>query len=361
MPLFKKGGANISDSRKTDGDKKLSSNRSGGAGTENTSRTSTHPSVQIPEPPRSSKSNDMASRTPHPPPTDSGPSPPIPPPKFVFHCQLAHGSATGKVEGFTNVKELYQKIAEVFKMQSKEILFCTLNTYRIDMERLLGGQIGLDDFIFAHVKGQRKTVTVLKTSPALGLTITDNGAGSAFIKRIKEGSIADGVAQICVGDHIEAINNNAVVGTRHYDVARMLRELPVGEEIFFQLVEPVRSFEGIGPRTGSRGGNSTSAANAVGSGKTTLRLRSKGPPVVETEEAPAWELKAAQRIDDLLESFIGIRDPDLAETLVLKSKTVSNPSDFAMAVDEEFADFQFPDDFIFDIWGAVSDGRSGRL
>ncbi|PFX27771.1 PDZ domain-containing protein GIPC1 [Stylophora pistillata] len=361
MPLFKKGGANISDSRKTDGDKKLSSNRSGGAGTENTSRTSTHPSVQIPEPPRSSKSNDMASRTPHPPPTDSGPSPPIPPPKFVFYCQLAHGSATGKVEGFTNVKELYQKIAEVFKMQSKEILFCTLNTYRIDMERLLGGQIGLDDFIFAHVKGQRKTVTVLKTSPALGLTITDNGAGSAFIKRIKEGSIADGVAQICVGDHIEAINNNAVVGTRHYDVARMLRELPVGEEIFFQLVEPVRSFEGIGPRTGSRGGNSTSAANAVGSGKTTLRLRSKGPPVVETEEAPAWELKAAQRIDDLLESFIGIRDPDLAETLVLKSKTVSNPSDFAMAVDEEFADFQFPDDFIFDIWGAVSDGRSGSL
>ena len=46
---------------------------------------------------------------------------------------------------------------------------------------------------------------------------------------------------------------------------------------------------------------------------------------------------------------------------MLKSKTLSNPSDFAMAVDEEFADFQFPDDFIFDIWGAVSDGRSGRL
>lgn len=110
------------------------------------------------------------------------------------------------------------------------------------MERLLGGQIGLDDFIFAHVKGQRKTVEVFKTSPALGLTITDNGAGSAFIKRIKEGSIADGVAQICVGDHIEAINNTAVIGTRHYDVARMLREFPVGEPISFQLVEPMRGF-----------------------------------------------------------------------------------------------------------------------
>lgn len=45
----------------------------------------------------------------------------------------------------------------------------------------------------------------------------------------------------------------------------------------------------------------------------------------------------------------------------MKSKTLTNPSDFAMAVDEEFGDFQFPDDFIFDIWGAVSDGKSGRL
>jgi len=110
------------------------------------------------------------------------------------------------------------------------------------MERLLGGQIGLDDFIFAHVKGQRKAVTVVKASPALGLTITDNGAGCAFIKRIKEGSIIDGVAQICVGDHIEAINNKSVIGVRHYDVARMLRDFPVGEEISFQLIEPVRGF-----------------------------------------------------------------------------------------------------------------------
>lgn len=110
------------------------------------------------------------------------------------------------------------------------------------MDRLLGGQIGLDDFIFAHVKGQQKTVSVVKTSPALGLTITDNGAGRAFIKRIKEGSIIDGVSQICVGDHIEAINNKTVIGIRHYDVARMLRDFPVGEQISFHLVEPVRGF-----------------------------------------------------------------------------------------------------------------------
>ena len=127
MPLFKRGGANFSDSRKSDGDKKLSSNRSAGIGTENNSQISSvsQSSVQIPEPPRSSKSNEMASRTSHPPPqAESRPLPPAPPPKFVFYCQLAHGSATGKVEGFTNVKELYQKIAEVFKIQSSEVSEC---------------------------------------------------------------------------------------------------------------------------------------------------------------------------------------------------------------------------------------------
>lgn len=50
------------------------------------------------------------------------------------------------------------------------------------MEKLLGGQIGLEDFIFAHIKGLKKEVEVYKSEDALGLTITDNGAGFAFIK-----------------------------------------------------------------------------------------------------------------------------------------------------------------------------------
>ena len=61
-------------------------------------------------------------------------------------------------------------------------MFCTLNTHKVDMEKLLGGQIGLEDFIFAHIKGQRKEIEVYKGEDALGLTITDNGAGYAFIK-----------------------------------------------------------------------------------------------------------------------------------------------------------------------------------
>ena len=47
---------------------------------------------------------------------------------------------------------------------------------------MLGGQLGLDDFIFAHIRGQPKVVDIVKSDEALGLTITDNGAGLAFIK-----------------------------------------------------------------------------------------------------------------------------------------------------------------------------------
>ena len=61
-------------------------------------------------------------------------------------------------------------------------MFCTLNTHKVDMDKLLGGQIGLEDFIFAHIKGQKKEIEVYKGEDALGLTITDNGAGYAFIK-----------------------------------------------------------------------------------------------------------------------------------------------------------------------------------
>ena len=47
--------------------------------------------------------------------------------------------------------------------------------------------------------GQKKELEVEKTEDALGLTITDNGAGYAFIKRIKEGSVVSRHNHIKVG------------------------------------------------------------------------------------------------------------------------------------------------------------------
>ncbi|XP_029473382.1 PDZ domain-containing protein GIPC2 isoform X2 [Rhinatrema bivittatum] len=164
-------------------------------------------------------------------------------PRLVFHAQLAHGSATGRIEGFSNVKELYAKIAEAFRIPADEILFCTLNTHKIDMDKLLGGQIGLEDFIFAHVRGMKKEVDVLKSEDSLGLTITDNGAGYSFIKRIKDGSVIDKIKVINVGDHIECINGANIVGLRHYEVAKMLKELEKMRTFRLKLIEPMKAFE----------------------------------------------------------------------------------------------------------------------
>ncbi|KAJ3601414.1 hypothetical protein NHX12_032382 [Muraenolepis orangiensis] len=271
-------------------------------------------------------------------------------PRLIFHTQLAHGSPTGRIEGFSNVRELYAKIGEAFGIPPAEVMFCTLNTHKVDMDKLLGGQIGLEDFIFAHIKGQRKEMEVYKGEDALGLTITDNGAGYAFIKRIREGSIIHQIQVINVGDMIESINGHGLIGCRHYEVAKMLKELPRGKEFTIKLTEPLKAFDMIGQRSG---GSRAGSGVQLGTGRGTLRLRAKGPATVE-ELPSAFEEKAIEKVDDLLESYMGIRDSELG-------KDKKNPDEFAEALDQTLGDFAFPDEFVFDVWGAIGDAKVGRL
>lgn len=49
------------------------------------------------------------------------PGPPAPARRLVFHAQLAHGSATGRVEDFSSISELYAKIAGVFEIAPSEV------------------------------------------------------------------------------------------------------------------------------------------------------------------------------------------------------------------------------------------------
>lgn len=49
------------------------------------------------------------------------PDPPVPTHKLVFHTQLAHGSATGRVDNFSSIQELYAKIAAVFEISASEV------------------------------------------------------------------------------------------------------------------------------------------------------------------------------------------------------------------------------------------------
>ncbi|KAK0166642.1 hypothetical protein PV327_004134 [Microctonus hyperodae] len=276
---------------------------------------------------------------------------------LVFHCQLAHGSTTGLISGFKNVRELYEKIAECWELPSSEILFCTLNTAKIDMNELLGGQIGLDDFIFAHRKGRPKEIVLTKTEDALGLTITDNGAGYAFIKRIKEGSVIDKISVIQVGDHIERINSENLVGKRHFEVAKRLKEIPKGSVFTLRLIEPQKSgFESISPRgdikKGKKGG--------YGTGKDTLRFKADGSTQIQTVDSAATI--GVEKINCILENFMGINDNELATQIWELADKKSNSMDFAEAIDNsDLEAFGFTDDFVIELWGAVTDARSGRF
>uniref|UniRef100_A0A8C5S1Y1 GIPC PDZ domain containing family member 2 n=1 Tax=Laticauda laticaudata TaxID=8630 RepID=A0A8C5S1Y1_LATLA len=222
---------------------------------------------------------------------------------------------------------------------TQSIMFCTLNTHKIDMNKLLGVQIGLEDFIFAHVKGIKKEVEVFKSEDSLGLTITDNGNGCAFIKKIKAGSLIDQIKVICVGDHIESINGKSVAGYRHYEVAKNLKELKKGQTFTLKLIEPMKSFEIIEPR--SKSGNF--AEEKICRGRETLRLRAKGSATVE----------------EMVTLFFLFPCLNLAATMVEAGKGKNNPDEFAIALDEALGDFAFPDEFVFDVWGAIGDNLKG--
>lgn len=268
---------------------------------------------------------------------------------MVFHAQLAHGSPTRQVRDFTNVKQLYESIAKAFTISTSDILYCTLNTHKVDMSRLLGGQIGLDDFLFAHIKGMEKAAKVNKNGPALGLTISDNGAGYAFIKKIREDSIMARVGQCKVGDHIKMINGTDLTGCRHFEVARMLKEIPIGSEFSLVLTEPkMAAMSELAPR-GAQGGSGNVSA---GGGKKTLRMKKDGTAVVEEINDEFTQLTA--KVDDMLENFVGIRDDELSSEIVNLAKEAKEADIFAGELDAKLADFEFPDDFVLDVYELVN-------
>ena len=58
----------------------------------------------------------------------------------------------------------------------------------------------------------------------------------------------DHIQLISVGDMIEAINGQSLLGCRHYEVARLLKELPRGRTFTLKLTEPRKAFgEGLPP------------------------------------------------------------------------------------------------------------------
>lgn len=131
------------------------------------------------------------------------------------------------------------------------------------------------------------------------------------------------VAACQVGDHIKAINGTDLTGCRHFEVARMLKEIPIGAEFSVVLTEPKKAMQEIAPR-GAIGGSGNVAA---GAGKKTLRMKKDGSAeVVDVDDAVT---KMVSKVDDMLESFVGIRDSELSQTIYDLAKGTSEADLFA--------------------------------
>ncbi|TKR92862.1 hypothetical protein L596_007431 [Steinernema carpocapsae] len=291
-----------------------------------------------------------------------------PPPqssKLVFACQLAHGSSTAYIEQVDNIGELYDAIASCFpETEAGDILFCTLNSRQVKMECLISTNVPADATIFAHVRGQKKEVRLVKTHLQLGLTLTDNSNGKSFVKRIKNASVSF-YAQpaIEVGDHIVAINGASMEGRGPFEVARTLRKLPVGEEFVIRLISPKKSgFSSLAPRS-SRSTSKQQTHSDIGDGRQTLRFIANGAAVIQ--EAPCAEI--IEKLNAVFDKYLGLNDDDLALTIWETGTSCSSHAEMNGRIsDSPMGVFGFPEDLVFDMWSIVQDYKrkletEGRL
>ncbi|CAB0033115.1 unnamed protein product [Trichogramma brassicae] len=285
-----------------------------------------------------------------------------------FYCQLAHGSPTAVVQDFHCLRELYFKIAQAFHIRPEDILYCTLNTHKTEMSQVVSGEIGLNDFIFVHVKGRAKEIELVKTEQTLGLTLTDNGQGCVFVKRIRPNSIMDRLRVVQVGDHLEKLNGRSLVGRKHFEVAKLLKQIARGSSLLLRLVEPLGRAQGfalIGPRTAAAGprsranlANLYSLAHLYGS-KCTLRFKADGFARIEEVNTDAASLlERIEQVNQALDDHLGISDYVLAGRLWDIAQNKINSMDLAKAIDSTMPDaYDFPDDFIFQVWKIAFEAR----
>uniref|UniRef100_A0A0K0CTH3 PDZ domain-containing protein n=1 Tax=Angiostrongylus cantonensis TaxID=6313 RepID=A0A0K0CTH3_ANGCA len=264
-----------------------------------------------------------------------------------FCCQLAHGSPTAIISNFTSIDELFQSIADCFNISADDIIFCTVNTFKIDMDKLFAGSLGYADMLFAHIKGQAIEVELTKTEGMFGITVSDNGRCRSFIKRLKENSIVCGFPRarpaLAVGQLIECIDGVNVTGMRHFEVVRILRNMPIGKTFILRVVSPKQS---------------ASRKKNVNDGMQTLRFKATGgvrifQGVVDKE--------MIGRLNEILDSYLGVQDDQMAQSLWELALSCKTLPDMSKAVKEsELSVFDFPEELVFDMWGVVGDSRRTR-
>lgn len=69
-----------------------------------------------------------------------------------------------------------------------------------------------------------------------------------------------------------------------------------------------------------------------------------------------------EHINNKLETYLGINDSELAAQIWEHAESKTNSMDFADAIDNsDISELQFTNDFLFELWGVITDVRAGRL
>ncbi|KAL7672054.1 hypothetical protein ACOME3_006952 [Neoechinorhynchus agilis] len=279
------------------------------------------------------------------------------PNETFIRCQLAQGgpSVNVKLSSFRGMEGLYKKLAECFNIPFDSILYCTANNHKPDMNNLIVGQMGLNDFLYVHLTGRAKEIEIEKVEEMMGFIVTDNGAGKSMIKKIKKNSLINRVHSeyILPGDYIQKIDQVSCEGKRHYQVTKILRDIPLNTKFVIRLIEPVKNgFVGISFSKNLRKQNKQILNDSEN--LQTIRIKSDGEPLVQTQTTK--EMKIVDAVNALVEQFMGISDVTLAQSIRDVANQAHNPSDFVELINQsELSVFEFPIEFIFDIWGAITD------
>lgn len=313
-------------------------------------------------------------------------------PNMEFNCRLAHQDGpTKRLTNFNSIKELYNKVSSSFSVPTDEILYCTLNTLNFrDMNSLLGNYLSSGDLIVVHLRGQARDLSIRKTQEYLGLTITDNGNGRAFVKKVASED-ADVERLVQPGDHIAAINAESTVGWRHYQVAKAIRDVPLNTQFTIKLIEPLHSKDIMASKdlickssTEQSSGQNVPLFNAtindsnqkvpgdthmdssfdslINSSLPIDRLLSKGalgkPNATDAEDSPIDNESSniykltIDKINSTLESFLGINDNLLAIQIYRTARENKDDYDqFVAAVkNSELSAFNFSEDIKSHLW-----------
>lgn len=268
--------------------------------------------------------------------------------ELKFACQLAHGSPVAIIERWSDVNELYQSIADCFNISKDDIIFLTVNDFKPDMKNMFTGTLNFKDMLYAHVRGQATELRVLKDANNFGVTITDNGLGNAFIKMISPGSVFDRMRPATqIGQLIEAIDGEKVLGRRHYQVARILKNVRRGDECVIRL---------IAPKTADPGTMKTPKKSNGDLAKGTIRFKSEGGFAVEDIQDQMIQAEMCGKLNELFDQYLGVQDDQLAMRIWDTASNCETLWQLSEAIKQsELSMFDFPDGLVFDMWGIIGD------